>query len=130
MVSVFNHTGTVYENYAPMPDENGKPRQGNIARADFVGWTGIVPISVLFEYVFGIKPDAENNVIRWNIDLTDRFGVENYPFGPDATLSLLCAKRGDISEEPQVEIQSDKPVTIEIFWDSGSQSKTITAGGK
>ena len=64
------------------------------------------------------------------IDLTDRFGVENYPFGPDATLSLLCAKRGDISEEPQVEIQSDKPVTIEIFWDSGSQSKTITAGGK
>ena len=112
-----------------MPDANGKPRPGSIARADFVGWTGIVPISVLFEYVFGIKPDADSNTIRWNIDLTDRFGVEKYPFGADATLSLLCAERGDISEEPQVEIRSDRPVTVEIFWDEGRQSKTVAVGG-
>ena len=128
VVSVFNDTGTVYENYAPMPDENGKPRQGNIAHADFVGWTGIVPISVLFEYVFGIKPDAGSNTIRWNIDLTDRFGIENYPFGTDTTISLLCDARNDVSEEPHVEIQSDRPVTVEIFWDNGNQSKTIAAG--
>ena len=128
VVSVFNDTGTVYENYAPTFGADGKPRQGNIASADFVGWTGVVPISVLFEYVFGIKPDAASNTVRWNIDLTDRFGVENYPFGADATLSLMCAGRGDVSEEPQVEIRSDRPVTVEIYWDGGSQSKTITAG--
>lgn len=61
----------------------------------------------------------ENNTIRWNIDLTDRFGVENYPFGSDATLSLQCAGRENTEEEPQVEIRSDKPVTVEIFWDGG-----------
>ena len=129
VVSVFNDTGTVFENYAPTPDENGKPRKGNVAASDFVGWTGIAPISVLFEYVFGLKPDAANNTIRWNIDLLDRFGVENYPFGADATLSLTCEARGRLSEEPKVEIKSDRPVTVEIFWDGGRQSKTVTVSG-
>ena len=32
------------------------------------------------------------------------------------------------SEEPHVEIESDQPVTVVIYWDGGSQSKTITAG--
>ena len=128
VVSVFNDTGTVWENYAPLFGEDGKPHQGGISHSDFVGWTGIVPISVLFEYVFGIKPDAENNTIRWNIDLTEQFGVENYPFGKDATLSLQCSSRDNAAAEPEVEIRSDKPVTVEIFWNGGSQSKTITAG--
>lgn len=94
-----------------------------------MGWTGIAPISVLFEYVFGLKPDAGSNTIRWNIDLTDRFGVENYPFGPDTTLSLTCGARSDISEEPQVEITSDRPVTVEIYWDNGTQTKTVDVTG-
>ena len=74
--------------------------------------------SVLFEFVFGIKPDAQNNTIRWHIDLTDRFGVENYPFGKDATLSLICEERGDVSDEPVVHIASDRPVTVEIIWNN------------
>lgn len=93
-----------------------------------MGWTGIVPISVLFEYVFGLKPDAGSNTVRWNIDLTDRFGVENYPFGPDAILSLLCEERVSAAEEPQVTVASDRPVTVEIYWDGGRQSKTVAAG--
>ena len=129
VVSVFNDTGTVFENYAPMLGTDGKPRQGSVSHADFVGWTGVVPISVLFEYVFGIKPDAANNTIRWNIDLTDRFGVENYPFGKDATLSLQCEQRENIADEPQVDIQSDNPVTVEIVWDEGRQSKTVSVVG-
>ena len=128
VVSVYNDTGTVYENYAPIPSEDGKPRQGSIARSDFVGWTGIVPISVLFEYVFGIKPDAEHGRIDWYVDLTDGFGVENYPFGTDATLSLHCEARANAAEEPEVRIESDRPVSVEIFWDGGRQSKTVTAG--
>ena len=34
------------------------------------------------------------------------------------------------SENFEAEVlHSDKPVTVEIFWDGGSQSKTITVGG-
>ena len=126
VVSVFNDTGTVFENYAPCPDETGKPRPGDPAKGDFVGWTGLAPISVLFEFVFGIKPDAANNVIRWHIDLTERHGVERYPFGKDATLSLLCEARKSAQDEPTVRITSDRPVTVELYWDGGKQSKVLT----
>ena len=73
--------------------------------------------------------DAQNNTIRWNIDLTDRFGVEQYPFGTDATLSLLCGERSSTADEPQVEIRSNRPVTVELYWDEGRQSRTITVDG-
>jgi hypothetical protein len=126
VVSVFNDTGTVFENYAPCPNEQGKPHEGDPAREDFVGWTGLAPISVLFEFVFGIKPDAEQNVIRWHINLTERHGVKRYPFGKDATLTLLCEERTGIHDEPQVTITSDRPVTVELFWNNDTQYKTIT----
>ena len=83
---------------------------------------------MLFEFVFGIKPDAENNVIRWQINLTERHGVERYPFGRDATLSLLCDARESEHDDPVVHITADRPVTVELFWDNGTKTKTITAG--
>ena len=61
---VFKDTNTVFENYAPEFVNNGRPSQGKPAMKDFVGWTGISPISILFEFVFGIKPDAENTKSR------------------------------------------------------------------
>ena len=128
VVSVFNDTNTVFENYAPCPDEKGRPRKGDPAKDDFVGWTGLAPITVLFEYVFGIKPDAENNVIRWHINLTERHGVERYPFGRDATLTLLCGARTSEHDEPAVQIESDRPVTVELWWDNDSKKKIIRKG--
>lgn len=125
VVSVFNDTGTLFENYAPIFGENGRPIQGNISRAEFVGWTGLAPISVLFEFVFGIKPDADNDEIVWHIDLTDRHGVEKYPFGKDATLSLVCEERESESDEPTVHITSDRPVKVTIIWDNGKKEKSF-----
>ena len=63
------------------------------------------------------------------IELTDRFGVEQYPFGTDATLSLLCEARASSAEEPKTDIRSDRPVTIVIHWDEGKQTKTVAVGG-
>ena len=129
VVSVFNDTGTVFENYAPLPGKNGKPRKGDPAKGDFVGWTGLAPISVLFEFVFGIKPDAQHNTIRWYINRTERHGVERYPFGKDTTLTLLCDARAAADEEPTVHITADRPVTVEIYWNGGKNKKTVHAGG-
>ena len=54
--------------------------------------------------------------------------MDKYPFGKDATLSLQCATRQSEADEPQVTVTSDKPVTVRIFWNNGTQSKTVTAG--
>ena len=57
------------------PKDRAGRLKGNPARADFVGWTGLTPISVLFEYVFGIKPHADKKKILWCVDLLDRHGI-------------------------------------------------------
>lgn len=108
-VEVFNRTGTLYENYAP---ETSAP--GNPAKKDFVGWTGLAPISILFEYVFGIHPDAVNHRLTWNVNLTERHGICNYRLG-DATVDLICEKRDSSDEMPQITLKSDIPVTAEII---------------
>ena len=90
-----------------------------------MGWTGLAPISVLFEFVFGIKPDAEHNSLLWDIRLLEKHGIERYPFGRDATLTLLCEKRDSVWEEPAVTVRASRPVTVELRWEGGS--KTIQA---
>jgi hypothetical protein len=48
--------------------------QGNIARQDFVGWTGLPPVAVLFEYVFGLRPDVPTGALTWDVRLLEGQG--------------------------------------------------------
>ncbi len=109
VVEVFEKTGTVFENYAPEAMAPGNP-----AKPDFVGWTGLAPISILFEYVFGIHPDARNHTIEWHIHLAEEHGVRQYPLG-EATVDLVCHARAD-GEPPRVTLRADRPVTLEVVW--------------
>jgi glycogen debranching enzyme len=111
VVAVCEDTGTLWENYAP---ENNAP--GNPAQKDFVGWTGLVPIAVLFEHVFGLQPKAHENRIVWHCGLTDEFGVDKYPFGTDGILDIAVKKRGSAAERPQISVTSNLAVTFEIHW--------------
>ena len=106
IVEVYKQSGTVYENYAPESVSKGNP-----AKADFVGWTGLAPISIAFEYLFGIHPDAQNQTIVWNVNLTERHGIKQYPLG-DATVELVCNARESEGEQPIIKIKSDKPITL------------------
>ena len=82
------------------------------------------PISILFEYVFGIKPDASKNKITWHINLLEKHGVEKYPFGTDGELSLICEARNSEEEKPRVTISSNIPVEVEIIWNK-EQSREV-----
>jgi hypothetical protein len=82
VVAVFEKTGTVHENYAPESAAPGAP-----SKPDFVGWTGLPPIAVLLEYVFGLRPDAAAGRLLWDVRLTDAHGVRRYPFGRDVSIS-------------------------------------------
>ncbi len=112
VLAVYERTGTLFENYAP-ERVNGVFEKGNPAKADFVGWTGLAPISILFEFVFGIHPDARRRKIVWNVSLLEEHGVRQYPLG-DATVNLLCERRKK-GEKPKVRVSSDKPVCVEVY---------------
>lgn len=120
VVEVFERENTLFENYAPEKFD-GKYREGNPAKRDFVGWAGLSPIAVLFEYVFGIKPFASENKIVWNVELLERHGIERYPFGTDSELSLICEARTTKDDEPTIIAKSNLPVTLEIIWGEGNK---------
>ncbi len=111
IVEVYDKTGTLYENYAPEKAEQGTP-----AKANFVGWTGLAPIAIFFEYVLGIQSDAARNRIVWNVNRIERHGVENYPFGVNTKIDLLCSSRVNEEEEPIVVAKSDVDVEIVVRW--------------
>lgn len=109
VVKVYNETGTLWENYAPETAEHGSH-----SRPKFVGWTGLTPIAILFEYVFGIRTDETNRKIVWRVSLTERHGIINYPFD-GADVDLICEAH-TADERPKITVKSSCPVTVEVHW--------------
>lgn len=122
VVTVFQKEATLFENYAP---ESANP--GNPSRRDFVGWSGLFPISILFEYVFGIHSFARERRIVWDVRLLEKHGVNRYPLG-ELTLDLICEKRENQEEEPVVTAYCSESIEIEIRY--ANKSKTIIATNK
>ena len=114
-VKVYGTTGTVWENYS---SEHVSP--GNPARPDFVGWTGLIPIAVLIEYVFGIQADAKNDEIIWRVNLTEAHGIQKYPFG-GKFVDLLCETRESTADEPVITVKCDSSVKVRVIWDGGEK---------
>ena len=86
MAIVYGETGTIWENYSPE-----YPAPGNIAKRDFVGFSGLGPIALLIEEILGIEVDAPANTIRWQQYPTPEQGISNLRFG-DNVVSLLAWK--------------------------------------
>jgi hypothetical protein len=120
---VFKKTGTFFEYYAPEASEPGL-----LARPDFVGWTGLVPIAVLFEIIFGIKPNALKRTMTWDVNLTEEHGIEKYPYGSNGTLSLKCHARRDKREKPKIEITSDASFRLTVNWAGETASYEVEPG--
>lgn len=121
VVTVFQETGTIWENYAPESARPGKP-----ARKDFVGWGGLGPIAVLLEYVIGLRPDARRGRLVWDIRLTEEHGVTRYPFASHGSVDLFCAARAGSTEAPRITARSTAPLTLEVRWDDGRQRREIS----
>lgn len=120
VVEVFNKTSTFFENYAP------EKVQGN-DRKNFVGWSGLAPIAVLFEYVFGIQSDVPHNVLVWRVDLTDEFGITNYPYGVNGSIDLSCKARKNKMEKPKITIHSNCDLLLRVVWAGGSYEVKVKA---
>ena len=116
-IEVFRKAGTVFENYAP---ESAAP--GNPAKGDFVGWGGLGPTAVLFEYVFGIKADVPAARIVWDVRLLDAHGISAYPFGTAGKVELFCPPRKSPSEKPVIEASSDVRLDLLVRWPGGNES--------
>ena len=111
---------TLWENYAPDSTE-----PGSHSKPGYVGWTGLPPIAVLLEDVFGIVPDVTANQITWHIRLLDEHGVRHYPFGLDGLLDLKCNRRNSQPDRPLIEVHSEIPLTLKVIWEGGTETVNI-----
>ena len=125
VVELYKKEDTLFECYAPMFAGASLTAKGNPVRRDFVGWTGLSPIAMLLENVFGIHPNVPENTIFWDIRLLEAHGVTNYPFGKAGLLTLHCEKRNSADEKPKITAVSNIPVTLEICWDSEKKEKVL-----
>jgi glycogen debranching enzyme len=107
MYKVFESTGTIWELYSPdmyMPatDATGV----NMVKPDFVGWSGLIPISLFIENIIGIRADATVNRVVWHSTSDRRHGVTGLRFG-DVETSL-------IREGNMVYVESNAPYQLSI----------------
>ena len=116
VVDLYKQDGTLYECYAPKSLAPSTTAKGNPVRRDFVGWTGLSPIAVLFESVFGIRADVPSGIITWDIRLTEGHGAENLPFGKDGKVSLRCESRNSENDRPVIHCTANIPVKIRVLW--------------
>ena len=119
VVAVYNKTNTLWENYASESIDQPEKSLPNM-----VGWSGLFPISILLEYVFGIRPYAREKKIVWYVNLTEEHGVKDYPLG-SARVDLLCKKRNAKEEEPMITVHSSERITVEVHY--GERVKIIEA---
>jgi hypothetical protein len=95
-----------------------------------VGWTGITPIAVLFEFIFGLRPEFTRNRLTWHIRGVEGFSVDRYPFGREGLLHLKLEPRASVLDRPSVEITSNVDVVVELSWAGGSETMEVRATGK
>jgi hypothetical protein len=115
VIESFEKTQAVWEHHAP-----DKPSEGR-GRSNFVGWTGLTPIAVLFEYLFGLRYDARRGRLTWKLSRLDELGVSRYPFGPEGLADLRVEARDEPSERPRVTINATHPLEVELIWSGGSE---------
>ena len=116
----FDDKHTLWENYAP-----DVIRPGSHSKPGYVGWTGVPPIAVLFEDVFGLSQDAISNQLTWRVRLTDEHGVRQYPFGPTGMVHLKCNSRTSWLDQPSIEIHSNIPLTLDVIWEGGTYTLNV-----
>ena len=115
---VFKKTGTFWEYYAP---ESAEP--GFMARKDFVGWTGLPPISGLIEFIIGIRADYSKEQIIWDLNLIEENGIDRYPYGPNGLISFKSKERRSVNDEPKITIDSN--ISFELVVHYGEKTKII-----
>ncbi|MGC4094949.1 MAG: trehalase family glycosidase [Polyangiaceae bacterium] len=121
VVDSFARTDCIWEHFAPDAPAKGRGRN------NFVGWTGITPIAVLFEYVLGLRPDPSRRRLVWHINSCDEMGVDRFPFGRSATLDLRVEKRVSPNDPPVLQVRSDVPLEIELNWAGGKETRRVAA---
>jgi hypothetical protein len=124
---VYKQTGELWELYSPEMYIPGTNATGvYMCKANYVGWTGLAPISMLIENIIGIRADAIQNKIVWNITQDCVHGIREFRFNK-ATVSLVATPQ---PRGYSIEVTSNKPIRLELRVGGEMKSCDIKAGSQ
>jgi hypothetical protein len=106
---------TIWECYAPERASPGTRWDDRyLCRQEFVGWSGLGPIALLFESILGIEVRGSEASIVWTVTRVDRHGVERMPLGADNRVSLIAAARESADEPVHVTVLAEQPFGLTV----------------
>lgn len=126
IAEVFQKTGTFWEVYSPdmyIPATNASGI--HMVEPDFVGWTGLAPISMLIENILGFDLDASNNQIDWHISQEGRQGIKNLHFN-GGVLDMIAEPD---NKGYQITYNTSKPIKLVIHLNNKKQVLKMNGSG-
>ena len=111
VAEVFAKTGSIWESYSPTAVEPGKI-YGQLVRNEFVGFSGIAPIAMLIEHVFGIRATVSR--IDWDVRLPEAHGVRRLRLGDGTLVDLKCGAATSDGAERNITVRSSRPIPIYV----------------
>lgn len=109
LYTVFQHTGTLWENYQPEQAAPGQP-----AKPDFVGWTGIGPIALLIENELGFHSMGQEQRVVWRIHRTDKHGIRNLQVGQAQVTAVFYP--ATTRHPPKILAHASQPAELIVYY--------------
>ncbi len=103
--------GSIWEAYAPEAYRPATAESGVIVRANFVGWGGLAPITMLIENILGLTFRAEENTVHFNLFPETIGGLKNMQFC-GGKVSVLCTDYYPAMGRSTVEVEAEKPFRL------------------
>lgn len=115
---VYRRTDTFWDYYAPETAAPGEP-----AKTNYVGWTGLTPISILLEDIIGIGVDWPQRRVYWDrrLETSSMYGVSDFPLGLDGSMDLF-------GDNEKVVVTTDVPFTLTIRDETQTLQMAVPAG--
>ena len=102
---------SIWECYAPEdPPRPATTEKGERCGRDFVGWSGLAPITLLVENVIGLRRDVPARTLHWQLP-DEPLGLENFRFG-EGLVSAVCLRRSPEPGGTVLRVETDVPLVL------------------
>lgn len=119
--------GSIWECYAPEEHRPATVETGEWVRKDFVGWSGIAPITLLIENIIGLRFDARNNTVSFH-PYPGRCGLRNMRFNGNMVF-VECTEYAPATGKSTIQVTAEKPFTLKVKTDSAREETVIAVPG-
>ena len=103
----------IWEAYAPESFRPATCEDGSIVRADFVGWSGLAPITMLIEQIIGLHFNAPEQTITFNIFPDMVGGLKKMEFC-GGKVSVECIEYSSAIGKSRISVETEKPFTLVV----------------